>query len=138
MYAPPTTSAGGRSIPYYSRLRLQLLKPCPHPDVPDAAKMRIKVLKTSMSAPIEEEIELAFLYGKGFDLAYDIESCAKKMEILWHSAGQTKVIWTPGAEAEPLVPNIEKGKEAGQAAIRNSPELQQRLREACFLHKSAK
>lgn len=138
LYAPPTTSAGGKSIPYYSRLRLQLLKPCPHPDVPDAAKMRIKVIKTSMSVPIEEEIELAFLYGKGFDFAYDVEACAKKLEILRHSAGQTKIIWTPGGEAEPLLPDIERGKEAAQAAIRNSPELQQRIKEACFLHKGIK
>jgi hypothetical protein len=88
--------------------------------------------RTSFGPPIEDEIELAFKYGRGFDVVYDTESLAKELGILNHSAGQTKVRWSADSEPVPLLPDIEKGKEAGQRALRDNPELVERLRHACL------
>lgn len=133
MFGSPETTPGGKSIGYYARLRIKLLpRKDGHPDVPGAAVMRARVFKNSFGPPLEEDIELAFRYGKGFDSVYDIESLAKDLGILRHSAGQTKVQWSSEAEAEPLLPNIEKGKEAAQKVLRENPQLLERLRHACL------
>jgi recombination protein RecA len=133
MFGNPETTPGGKSIGYYSRLRIKLLpRKDGHPDVPGAAVMRARIFKNGFGPPLEEDIELAFRYGKGFDPVYDIESLAKDLGILRHSAGQTKVQWRGDAEAEPLLPDIEKGKEAGQRALRENPRLLERLRHACL------
>ncbi len=133
MFGSPETSAGGKSIGYYSRLRIKLLpRKDGHPDVPGAAVMRARIFKNGFGPPLEEDIELAFRYGKGFDPVYDIESLAKDLGILRHSAGQTKVQWRADLEAEPLLPDVEKGKEAAQKALRENPQLVERLRHACL------
>lgn len=133
MFGSPETTPGGKSIGYYARLRIKLLpRKDNHPDVPGAALMRARIIKNSFGPPLEEDIELAFRYGKGFDPVYDIESLAKDLEILRHSAGQTKVKWRSDAEPEPLLPDIEKGKEAAQKALRENPRLLERLRHACL------
>lgn len=133
MFGSPETTPGGKSIGYYSRLRIKCLpRKDGHPDVPGACTMRLRIFKNSFGPPLEEDIELAFLYGKGFDPVYDIESHAKDLEILAHSAGKTKVKWRADAEWEPLMPDIEKGKEAGQKALRENPMLLERLRHACL------
>ncbi len=133
MFGNPETTPGGKAIGYYSRLRVKLLpRKDGVPDMPGAALMRARIFKNSFGPPLEEDIELAFLYGKGFDPVYDIETLAKDLGILRHSAGQTKVQWTAETEAVPLLPGIEIGKAAGQRALRENPLLVERLRNACL------
>lgn len=133
MFGSPETTTGGLAIGYYARLRIKMLpRKDGHPEVPGAAVMRCRIFKNSFGPPLDEDIELAFLYGKGFDPVYDIESLAKELGILRHSAGQTKVQWTSDGEAIPLLPDIEKGKEAGRKALRSDPKLLERLRHACL------
>lgn len=128
----PETTQGGNALGYYARLRLKIKKKddgCA--DLPNTALLKINVLKTSFSGPVEE-IELAFQYGKGFNQIYDIESLAKDFEILKHSVGQSKVRWTADSDWVPLLEGIEKGKEAGQQALRENPKLLERLKHACL------
>lgn len=132
MFGNPQTNAGGKSIGYYSRLRLKLLPRKEHPEVPGAYLMRIEVLKTSIGPPVNEEIHLCFIPGKGFDEVYDIESFAKSLGILKHTSGQSKIQWTADSEPVPLLKNIPKGKEAAFQALREHPLLLARLREACL------
>lgn len=132
MFGSPETTPGGRALSYYASLRIKLLPRQEHKEVPGAALMRLRVTKTRLGPPLEEDVELAFLYARGFDEAYDIESLAKELELLAHSAGQTKVQWTSGSDPVPLLPDIEKGKAAGQAALRTNPLLLERLRHACL------
>lgn len=131
-YASPRTETGGRALLYYSTLRIETKGKKPHPDVPKAALLELEIKKTKLTSPILENIDVAFLYGKGFDLTSDIEGLAKELEILRHSGGQTKVQWRSDSEPEPLLPDIEKGKEAAQKALRENPLLLERLKNSCL------
>lgn len=133
MFGSPKVTPGGAALGYYARLRIEAMnRKDGIPDLAGAALVRLKIIKTSFGPPIEDEIELAFKYGKGFDVVYDTESLAKDLDILSHSAGQTKVRWTTDSDPVPLLPDIEKGKEAGQRALRENPQLVERLRHACL------
>lgn len=133
MFGSPEVTPGGKALGFYTRLRIKMLpRKDGHPDVPGAAQMRLRILKTSFGPPVPEEIELAFVYGRGFDLIYDIESFAKTLGVLRHSAGQSKVQWTSDTDFVPLLPNIGKGKEMAQIALREHPILLERLRNTCL------
>ncbi|MFM7857157.1 MAG: hypothetical protein ACKO96_35870, partial [Flammeovirgaceae bacterium] len=133
LFGSPETSAGGKSLGYYARLRIKLLpRKDNHPEMPGAALMRLRIIKNSFGPPLDEDVDLAFRYAKGFDPVFDIETLAKDLDILRHSAGQTKVQWSSDTDMVPLLPDIEKGKAAGQQALRDNPQLLERLRHACL------
>lgn len=131
-YAPPRTETGGRALLYYATLRIETKGKKPHPDVPKAGLLELEIKKTKLTSPILENVEVAFLYGKGFDPLTDIEGLAKDLEILRHSGGQTKVQWRSDSEPEPLMKDIEKGKEAALRALRENPLLLERLKHTCL------
>lgn len=130
MFGSPEVTPGGAGPLYYSRLRIKMLTPEKIPDAPNTCLLKLSIAKTSLGAPVLEHILVPFEYGKGFNQLYDIENTAKKQGILAHSAGQTKVQWTQDSEPVPLLPDIDKGKAAGQEALRQHPELLERLRHA--------
>jgi recombination protein RecA len=137
MFGSPETTPGGSALAFYATLRLKCMSRTACPDIPNATTFRVKIIKTKMGGDFTDQIEIPFVFGEGFAKALDIENVAKELKILRHSAGQTKIVWVPGAEAEPLLPDIEKGKEAGQQALMEHPWLLEKLRQACFLHANA-
>lgn len=132
MFGSPETTSGGSGTSYYCRLRFKMLPRKESSDYPNTGLMRIRVVKTGLTAPVENDIELIFTYGSGFNEVADIETTAKNLEILKHTAGQTKVQWTSESEMVPLMPDIDKGKEAGIQALKDNPLLLERLRHACL------
>lgn len=133
----PETTPGGSALRFYASLRIKCMSRKPCSDIPNATIMRMKIQKTKLGGDFAEVIEVPFIFGQGFARALDIEAVAKELGILRHSAGQTKVQWVPDAEFEPLLPDIEKGKAAGQQALIDMPLLLEKLRQACFLHANA-
>jgi len=132
-YGDPRVTPGGKALSYYASARFAMGKDNKgHPDVPNAALLKIKCIKSKFSAPIRDELELAFIYGKGFDRVCDIETVAKSLGLLRHSGGPTKVQWTSDTEMVPLLPDLDKGKEAGLSALRNNPILLERLEATCL------
>ena len=132
MFGSPETTTGGLALGYYAVLRLKMMPKEKFSEIPRSAIMRIKVLKTKIAFPWEDPIKCAFMFAKGFNEAYDTEAVAKAAGLLRHSVGQTKVRWGLGSEPEPLLPEIGKGKAAGQKCIRENAFIRRRLREACL------
>jgi len=97
----------------------------------------MKIVKSKLGGDYLEVIEVPFVFGQGFATGLDIESVAKDLGILAHSAGQSQIIWVPDGEKQPLLPDIDRGKAAAQHAIMTKPWLLHKLREACFLHANA-
>jgi recombination protein RecA len=137
MFGSPETTPGGNALKFYATLRLKCMTRQPCAEIPNATTFRIKIVKSKMGGDYTETLSIPFIYGKGFAQALDIEAVAKELKILRHSAGQTKIMWVPDTEFEPLLPDIEKGKEAGQQALVDTPWLLEKLRQACFLHANA-
>lgn len=137
MFGNPETTPGGNALKFYATLRLKCMSRKPCPSLPNATTFRVKIVKTKMGGDFPDTLEIPFVFGKGFAQALDIESVAKELKILRHSAGQSKIQWTPESEPEPLLPDIERGKEAAQQALIQKPWLLEKLRQACFLHTNA-
>lgn len=132
MFGNPRVTPGGRALQFYACLRIELMKRKPCADLPGATIIRGKIRKTKVSADYTEDIESAFIYGKGYDETYDLNELATGLGILRHSAGVTKVQWRGDSTMEPIGEGIEKGKEAGIAYIRDNPDVRRRLRETCL------
>lgn len=134
MFGNPEVTPGGNALAFYATLRLRFNTRKPCPEIPNASYLRAKIIKTKIGEEYLEEIAMPFISGKGFATALDIEAVAKELGILKHSAGQSKIQWIPDGAFEPLLPDIEKGKEAGQQALITNPLLVEKIRQACFLH----
>lgn len=103
-----------------------------HKEVPEVGIARGQCNKTKFSGPIDTTFEIPMNYGKSFNTVLDVEALAKTLEILRHSAGQTKVQWTSDTEMVPLFPTVDKGKAAAFIALQTHPILVERLRATCF------
>lgn len=133
MYGSSDTQTGGRAIIYYSAIIMKMMAKKPGPsDLPGSSTFRIKVSKTKVGLPLEEEVEIVFLLGKGIDKVYDVISIAKELGILRNSAGQPKVKWKSDQDFEVLAEDVEKGAEAASTYLRSHPKLLERLYHACL------
>lgn len=131
-FGNPATQPGGSALGFYACIRIETLGKELLSDLPGGVNIRLKIVKSKVGQGSEDIHEIRFVRGKGFDRVGDVEEMAKGLGLLRHSGGQTKVRWDPDQEEEPLLPDIAKGKEAGQKALRENPKLVERLRNACL------
>lgn len=134
MFGSPETTPGGRALEYYASLRLKCMTRQPCPDLPRATTMRIQIKKSRCGPDYTEIVYVPFVHGTGVAELLDVQSVAKDFKLLRNSAGQTKVRWNPDDEDcwEPLLPDIEKGKDAAQRALSEKPWLLAKLRALCL------
>jgi len=132
MFGNPRVTPGGKALAFYATVRIELMKRKPCPDLPNATIIRGKIRKTKVGPDYSEDIESAFIYGKGYDETYDLNELATGLGILRHSAGVSKVQWKADSEMEPIGEGVDKGKDAGIAYIRDNPDIRLRLRHACL------
>ena len=116
MFGSPETTPGGSALRFYASLRLKCMSRKPCPTIPNATTMRVKIQKTKLGGDFKEVLEIPFIFGTGFATALDIEAVAKELGILSHSAGQTKMIWVPDAEKEPLLERHRKRQSSWTAS----------------------
>lgn len=132
MFGSPETTPGGKSLAFYASLRIKCLTRGKCNVIPNATMWRCRIAKTKLGGEYTETIEVPFVFGRGFSPALDISEVAKDYDLIRNSVGQTKVRWTTSSEWEPLLPDIEKGKDAGKLALLNNPWLLEKLRQSCF------
>jgi len=103
MYGSPNVTTGGNALKFYAMMRLELMQHQPSKKLPGAMNMRIKLNKTKVAPPkTDGEIELEFLFGKGFDRKHDLISFAKDRGAM-RSAGPTvKITWANSNVEETL------------------------------------
>lgn len=137
MYGNPNTTSGGNALKFYATVRLECLPRKPYPGTPDVTTFRVKITKTKLGGDNTGIIEIPFIIGKGVDRKLEIMEAARRIGVLKHSAGQTKVLWTLDSDPEPLTPDVERGKTGAEKALMENPELLEKVYQACMLHCNA-
>ncbi|GGM14627.1 recombinase RecA [Deinococcus aerophilus] len=120
MYGNPETTTGGRALKFYSSVRLDVRKigqPIKVGNDAVANTVKVKTVKNKVAAPFKE-VELALVYGKGFDQLSDLVTLAADMDII-KKAGS---FYSYGDE------RIGQGKEKAIAYIAERPEMEQEIR----------
>lgn len=139
MFGNPETQTGGSAILFYATVIIKMLSKKPGPsDLPNSTTFRLRVEKTKVGPPVDEDIEVVFVFGKGIDKTYDIINMAQELDILKNSAGQSKVRWTYDSDPVPVHPEVGKGKEATAVYLREHPEVLERLYHSCLRAKGIK
>lgn len=121
MYGNPETTTGGRALKFYASVRLDVRKigqPTKVGNDAVANTVKIKTVKNKVAAPFKE-VELALVYGKGFDQLSDLVGLAADMDII-KKAGS---FYSYGDE------RIGQGKEKTIAYIAERPEMEQEIRD---------
>ncbi|GGL81041.1 protein RecA [Deinococcus aerolatus] len=121
MYGNPETTTGGRALKFYSSVRLDVRKigqPIKVGNDAVANTVKIKTVKNKVAAPFKE-VELALVFGKGFDQLSDLVGLAADMDII-KKAGS---FYSYGDE------RIGQGKEKAIAYIAERPEMEQQIRD---------
>ncbi|MEW6421946.1 MAG: recombinase RecA [Deinococcota bacterium] len=121
MYGNPETTTGGRALKFYASVRLDVRKigqPIKVGNDAVANTVKVKTVKNKVAAPFKE-VELALVYGKGFDQLSDLVTLASDLEII-KKAGS---FYSYGDE------RIGQGKEKAIAYIAERPELEQEIRD---------
>ncbi|AIZ44730.1 recombinase RecA [Deinococcus radiopugnans] len=121
MYGNPETTTGGRALKFYSSVRLDVRKigqPIKVGNDAVANTVKVKTVKNKVAAPFKE-VELALVYGKGFDQVADLVGLAADMDII-KKAGS---FYSYGDE------RIGQGKEKAIAYIAERPAVEQEIRD---------
>ncbi|QFP76873.1 recombinase RecA [Deinococcus sp. AJ005] len=121
MYGNPETTTGGRALKFYSTVRLDVRKigqPIKVGNDAVANTVKIKTVKNKVAAPFKE-VELALVFGKGFDQLSDLVGLAADMDIV-KKAGS---FYSYGDE------RIGQGKEKAIAYIAERPDMEQQIRD---------
>ncbi len=121
MYGNPETTTGGRALKFYSSVRLDVRKigqPIKVGNDAVANTVKVKTVKNKVAAPFKE-VELALVYGKGFDQLSDLVGLAADMDII-KKAGS---FYSYGDE------RIGQGKEKAIAYIAERPVMEQEIRD---------
>ncbi|CAM3450295.1 recombinase RecA [Deinococcus saxicola] len=121
MYGNPETTTGGRALKFYSTVRLDVRKigqPIKVGNDAVANTVKIKTVKNKVAAPFKE-VELALVFGKGFDQLSDLVGLAADMDIV-KKAGS---FYSYGDE------RIGQGKEKAIAYIAERPDMEQEIRD---------
>lgn len=121
MYGNPETTTGGRALKFYASVRLDVRKigqPTKSGNDAIANTVKIKTVKNKVAAPFKE-VELALVYGKGFDQLTDLVGLAADMDIIKKSGS----FYSYGDE------RIGQGKEKAIAYIAERPEMEQEIRD---------
>nr|WP_315941243.1 recombinase RecA [Deinococcus sp. Marseille-Q6407] len=120
MYGNPETTTGGRALKFYSSVRLDVRKigqPIKVGNDAVANTVKVKTVKNKVAAPFKE-VELALVYGKGFDQLNDLVTLASDMDII-KKAGS---FYSYGDD------RIGQGKEKAMQYIAERPELEEEIR----------
>lgn len=121
MYGNPETTTGGRALKFYASVRLDVRKigqPTKSGNDAIANTVKIKTVKNKVAAPFKE-VELALVYGKGFDQLTDLVGLAADMDVIKKSGS----FYSYGDE------RIGQGKEKAIAYIAERPEMEQEIRD---------
>ena len=121
MYGNPETTTGGRALKFYASVRLDVRKigqPTKVGNDAVANTVKIKTVKNKVAAPFKE-VELALVYGKGFDQLSDLVGLAADMDIV-KKAGS---FYSYNDE------RIGQGKDKAIAYIAERPALEQEIRD---------
>jgi recombination protein RecA len=136
-YGDPRTSPGGNALPYFSSVRLEVLKSKPCTDNPGAFIMHVKVKKNKCGKPhsIKDGVEFTFYYGRGTDPVAEALEMARTLGFIRHSAGQSKIRLDLEKE-EWIAPSLDmpKGKEACFTWYRTHPDELQVLKDLVLQH----
>lgn len=131
-YGPSKVTSGGRAIPFYSSLRLELKKAKPSPDIPDALRLRIEMVKTKLAKPYVGEINIDFIYSRGPDLISDVIALSKELRLV-RFAGPTVQFLQPGGNGGSDYVTITKGGFTGlYQYLQENPEVLQELKCKCM------
>lgn len=120
MYGNPETTTGGRALKFYASVRLDVRKigqPTKVGNDAVANTVKVKTVKNKVAAPFKE-VELALVYGKGFDQLSDLVGLAADMDVVKKSGS----FYSYGDE------RIGQGKEKAIAYIAERPEMEQEIR----------
>lgn len=128
MYGSPNVTPGGNALRFYAMCRLELMRGQPSPDIPNAFRMRVKIVKTKVAAPNKEVIELDFIYGKGFEPVAELMGYAKSLNILRFAGSSVRVTWPGTTEEE----RITTGGKSGCLEWLSIPENYERMKTACI------
>ncbi len=121
MYGNPETTTGGRALKFYASVRLDVRKigqPIKVGNDAVANTVKVKTVKNKVAAPFKE-VELALVYGKGFDQLSDLVGLAADMDVIKKSGS----FYSYGDE------RIGQGKEKAIAYIAERPEMEQEIRD---------
>ncbi|GAA5503476.1 protein RecA [Deinococcus xinjiangensis] len=121
MYGNPETTTGGRALKFYASVRLDVRKigqPTKVGNDAVANTVKVKTVKNKVAAPFKE-VELALVYGKGFDQLSDLVGLAADMDVVKKSGS----FYSYGDE------RIGQGKEKAIAYIAERPEMEQEIRD---------
>lgn len=121
MYGNPETTTGGRALKFYASVRLDVRKigqPTKVGNDAVANTVKIKTVKNKVAAPFKE-VELALVYGKGFDQLSDLVGLAADMDVVKKSGS----FYSYGDE------RIGQGKEKAIAYIAERPEMEEEIRQ---------
>jgi recombination protein RecA len=121
MYGNPETTTGGRALKFYSSVRLDVRRigqPTKLGNDAIGTTVKVKTVKNKIAPPFKE-VELALIFGKGFDQISDLVTLAADMDIV-KKAGS---FYSYGDE------RIGQGKEKAVAYVTERPDLQKELRE---------
>ncbi|AFZ68165.1 recombinase RecA [Deinococcus peraridilitoris] len=121
MYGNPETTTGGRALKFYASVRLDVRKigqPMKSGNDAVGNTVKIKVVKNKVAPPFQE-VELALIFGKGFDQLSDLVTLASDLEIIKKSGS----FYSYGDE------RIGQGKEKATQYIGERPEMEQEIRD---------
>ena len=127
-YGAPETATGGKAIPFYSSVRIEVRtsnsKRITGPDNEFiGTAVAAKVMKNKLASPFRNA-EYELIFGKGIDASSSLLAVCMQLGLI-ETRGAT---YTDTATGERLA----IGKEKTKAAISADPELQQRLTDAVY------
>ena len=119
MFGNPETTPGGRALKFYASIRMEIRKVATikaNNGEAMGSRVKVKVVKNKLAAPFRES-EFDIMYAEGISRAGSILDVAMDMKLLekrgsWFSLGDEQ---------------IGQGREQTKAAIKENPELEQRL-----------
>lgn len=125
-YSPmgtPTTTAGGKALPYYASIRLEVKAGEYIKEGPTAIgrKTKIKVIKNKVAPPFKVA-ELDMIFGKGFGGATELFSLGKEYDIIARSGAY----FSDNITGE----RIGQGSASVQDAIDNHPKVAEQIERA--------
>ena len=97
MFGNPEVTTGGKALPFYSSLRLDIrrIAQIKDGDMPTGNRVRVKVAKNKMAPPFKLT-EFDIMYGKGISYSGDLIDLALKADVVqktgaWFSYNDEKI-----------------------------------------------
>jgi recombination protein RecA len=114
IYGSPETLPGGNALKFYSSIRVDMRRVAINKDKGNIAQsnnVKCKVVKNKTFPPFREPI-LRIVYGRGFDVTYEIIQAAIELKIIVNSRGNYTMGNTKLAYGEPkMIALVEENEE---------------------------